>query len=169
MKRVIGILTMAGVLLFAVGAQGRLSKLANGTDGYHHLLMLDQREAAEHLKALHFYAQQSDNALDPAIVSRHVDELGRNLTGMREEISRLEQVTLSGVSVAPQLADVRLNQERAAALVENLKAAAEQPSPRPEQIRSISFDAYQYLRTASAEHGRVMSKLGVREPMQPSR
>ena len=49
------------------------------------------REAAEHAKTLHHYATVHGEHLDKAVVTKHVDELTKNLDGVKTELGSVEQ------------------------------------------------------------------------------
>ncbi len=168
MKRLIVILLgLSFVLLVSVAAEGRTQTAAKESEGYHHLLMLDQREAGEHAKALHHYVLHHANALDRAIVAKHVDELGRNLQGMRDELTKLEEVSKGEVPIPRQLTQIREHQTKAMRIFETLKSEAQKPALNAEALQFISSDLYGTLRLASGQHNKTMTKLGIREPTPP--
>src|SRR5512143_3422410 len=100
MKRLLAALALlGGCLVFGISAAdtGTPSNVDHRS-GYFHLLLLDQREAMEHVKALHEYADHHGDALDPLVLCRHVDDLGRNIQGMQDDLVMIEKAP--GTSVA---------------------------------------------------------------------
>ncbi len=170
MKRLIlSLLGLGFVLVASVGAQSRAPTAARESEGYHHLLMLDQREAAEHAKVLHHYVLNHAKELDRAIVAKHVDEIDRNLQGVRDELTKLEEASKGESTISKQLTLIREHQTKAMGIFETLKAEAQKPTLNADRLKYVSSDLYQTLRSASGEHNKTMAKVGVREPSQPTR
>jgi hypothetical protein len=151
-------------MLIAIAAQ----KAPVKTEGVHHLLMLDQREAVEHSKTLHHYVLNHKTSMERPIVAKHVDEIGRNMQGMWDELSKLQETTEKTAPEYAQLATIREHQLRARAAFDQLKLEADKTPLDPDKLALSSADLYKALQGASTEHKKAMSKAGIPEPTEPA-
>lgn len=158
-----------GALAFAAAPARNAAVPANidHRSGYIHLLLLDQREAMEHVKALHEYADHHGDAMDPIVLCRHVDEIGKNIQGMQEDLTLIEKA--QGTSLARWTSRIREDQIAAATSYAALKTQCEEPLPRPERIKSLAYNLWLDLRPMAKQDHRLMMKLAVFEPMAPVR
>ena len=139
-----------------------------GTE-YHHLLQLDIKEAVEHAKTLNHYAKFHATALEKDVVMRHVDELAKNLDGVRTEIGRVEQSAAEpGKPVDSRLTMIRKHEELARQDLEVLKAEMAKPKPEATVIEAKSKAIYETMSQAEESHKGVMAKRGVHEPAKPA-
>lgn len=166
MKRLIALLAVAGCLALALAVvQSQAAKPQPKFEGYHQLLLLDQREAIQHAKVLDVYVRHHAQDLDPEVLAKHIDELGRNLTGMQNELERIEGIDLvEKKALDPQAAEIRDHQLKARLEFEALKLEAKAEKPNPEKIQMKAIVIYNELRQADAHHHKVMEAAGVREP-----
>ncbi len=169
MKRLITVLSLLGcaILVIAV-AQGQVRKTDRNGEGYHHLLLLDQREAVEHAKSLNFYVRHHAPDLDHQVLVKHIDELGRNLTGMQDELGKVEEVaSTEKKSIAPDVAEIKNHQLKARLEFEALRLEAQKEKPEPIRLEAKSLAIYDELKQADAHHHKIMRAHGVREADEP--
>jgi hypothetical protein len=169
MKRLLAaVALLGGCLVFGTSqADTGTPASVDHRSGYMHLLLLDQREAMEHVKALHEYADHHGDAMDPLILCRHVDDLGRNIQGMQDDLAMIEKAP--GTPVASWTKKIRGQQVDAAKTYAALKAQCEESTVRPERVKSLAFDLYLRLRPMSKQDHRMMMRMAVLEPMSPVR
>lgn len=169
MKRLLAALAiLGGCLVFGITlADTGVPANVDHRSGYFHLLLLDQREAMEHVKTLHEYADHHGDALDPLVLCRHADDLGRNIQAMQDDLTMIEKAP--GTSVASWTKRIRGQQAEAAKSYAALKAQCEEPVVRPERVKSLAFDLYLKLRPMSKQDHRMMMRMAVLEPMSPVR
>ena len=162
---VIGVLLLVG---FVLGATPKGKAPVKG-EGYHHLLALDVREAAEHAKTLHHYAVVHREHLDKAIVTKHVDELAKNLDGVKTELGSVEQSVepAEKSKVETNLATIRAENDRAQTALDALKAEVAKEQPSATVIADQSKLIYSAMITAEGHHQKAMAKRGVAEPKKP--
>lgn len=170
MKRLI--VGIAAAALFAAGAALAVTPTKATKhvpvpgEEYHHLLMLDMREAAEHAQVLRHYAESHGAHLDKAVVMKHVDELSKNLDGVRTELADLEQKipATDKTSIDPQLTNIRTQEQAARGDLETLKAEAAKETPDAAVIGEKSKAIYAAMSAAKQHHQRAMAKRRVHEP-----
>ena len=169
MKRFIALIAMtafaAGAALAATPAKTAKHVPVKGEE-YHHLLMLDVREAAEHAKTLRYYAQAHTRHMDRTVVMKHVDELTKNLDGVREELGKLEQniEAKDKTLVDTHLATIQSEEQTARQNLDVLKTEAAKDTPDASVIAEKSKAIYAAMTTADEHHRRAMVKRGVQEP-----
>lgn len=162
-------LLVAAVVVLAAGAAlaATSTHMVKGEES-HHLLMLDVREAATHAKTLNHYAGTHAKDLDKAVLMKHIDELTRNLEGIRTELGDVEQKmgSTDKAKVEKDLATIRTEEEKAWRDLETLKTEAAKPTPDPNVIEFQSKAILSAMRTADQRHNQVMVKRGVHEPKE---
>ncbi|MGE5179530.1 MAG: hypothetical protein ACM3PF_10580 [Bacteroidota bacterium] len=161
---VIGVLLLVGSVLAAPKGKAPVKG-----EGYHHLLALHVREAAEHAKTLHHYATVHADHLDKAIVTKHVDELAKNLDGVKTELGSVEQSVepAEKSKVETNLATIRAENDRAQTALDALKAEVAKEQPSATVIADQSKLIYTAMITAEGHHQKAMAKRGVAEPKKP--
>ena len=138
-----------------------------GTE-YHHLLMLDLDEAVQHAKALNHYARTHKTDLAKDVVTRHVDELSKNLEGVEKELPLVEEHAGKNASgLESQLSTIREEAQKARQDVADLQAETAKDKPEPSVIESKSKAIYTAMSEASEHHRQVMTKRGVQKPAEP--
>jgi hypothetical protein len=171
MKRLLGILLLVGCVGIALAVTGgQATKVQGAGDAYHILLMLDQRETVEHAKALNYYLHHRTGDLDRDVLGKHVDELSRNLTGMQDELEKIEnRASFEKVSLPPQVAQIREAQLGARLEFEALKMEALKPDADVTRLEAKSLAIYDQLRLAAKLHEKMMETLRVELPGDPVR
>ncbi len=176
MKRIIPVALFAGCAALAAGLAFGASDPVKETGStevkgaeYHHLLMLDLKEAGEHARVLHHYAQFHAKHLDKQVVMRHVDELTKNLDGVRTELADVEQNVNEPekASVEPRLSTIRSEEEKARQDLVALKAEEAKDQPDATVIAAKSRAIYEAMVQAGEHHRKAMTTRGVREPAEP--
>jgi FKBP-type peptidyl-prolyl cis-trans isomerase len=162
----IGVLSIAGLALGAAPGKGKAP--AKGEE-YHHLLALHVREAAEHAKALHHYAIVHREHLNKAIVTKHVDELAKNLDGVKTELASVEQSVepAEKSKVEMNFTTIRSENDRAQTALDALKAEVAKEQPSATVIADQSKLIYTAMTTAEGHHMKAMARRGVHEPKKP--
>jgi hypothetical protein len=176
MKRVItGVLIASCTVLLTGLALGQTTTgqtakhITVSGEEYHHLLMLDVREAVQHAKVLHEYATLHAKHLDKAVMTKHVDEITKNLEGVRTELTDVEQNVnaLEKTTVEGQLSTIRTDQQKALADLDVLKAEVAKDAPNAGVIAAKSKAIYLEMTSANQHHHKVMVQRGVHEPSEP--
>jgi hypothetical protein len=175
MKRtILGIVLVACAVLLSGAAPAKMTAakpaVAPGEE-YHHLLMLDVREAVQHAKTLHHYAQAHARHLDKGVVMKHVDELSKNLEGVRTNLTDLAQNvgTKDKEATDEHLAAIRADQEKASGELDLLKAEAAKEAPDASLIVAKSKAIYTAMSSADTRHRKTMAKHGIHEPAAPAK
>lgn len=168
MKRIVAALAVAAV--FVAGAAMAVTpvqpthKAVKGEE-YHHLLMLDVREAGEHARTLQHYALTHEKNLDRAVVTKHVDELSRNLDGVQTELAQVEQQvgTSEKPSMQTSLNTIGDQQKVARENLDLLRTELAKTTPEASVIAQKSEAIAKAMAVAGEHHRRIMTKRGVHE------
>jgi len=158
----------AGLAFGAANPPTPVKTEIKGTE-YHHLLMLDLKEAKEHARALNHYAKLHTTNLDRQVVTRHVDELVKNLDAAQAELGEVGQNvgTYEKAAVDPRLSMIRTEEEKARQDVDALKLEAASDKPNASVIAVRTRAVYEAMEKATEHHRRVMVARGVHEPEEP--
>ena len=159
---------VAGIAMAAQSPNKPVKAEAKGTE-YHHLLMLDIKESVEHAKALNHYAKMHATALDKEVVTKHVDEIAKNLDGVQTELGLVEKSTAESNKPADiEIVTIRHQEEIARLDLEALKAEMAKPKPEATVIEQKSMAIFQTMTRATETHKGLMTKHGVKPPGQPT-
>ena len=159
---------VAGIAMAAQSPNKPVKAEAKGTE-YHHLLMLDIKESVEHAKALNHYAKMHATALDKEVVTKHVDELAKNLDGVQTELGLIEKHTAApGKPADTEITTIRQQEGIARQDLEALKAEMAKPAPAATVIEQKSLAIYHAMTRATETHKGLMAKHGVKAPEQPA-
>ena len=148
---------LVGVVMLAAGVALAGTTTPLGTvkgEEYHRLLMLDVREAAAHAKTLNHYAGTHPKDLEKGVLMKHIDELTRNLEGVRTELADVEQTMgpTDKAKVDTHLATIRTEEQKAWKDLEVLKTETAKVAPDPAVIEWQSKAIYTSMRNADEQH-----------------
>lgn len=166
----VGVVLMVGMILGAVPSTK--GKAVVRGEEYHHLLALDVKEAAEHARTLHHYATVHAAHLDKAVVAKHVEELTKNLEGVRTELADVEknvEPAETGKGVEINLGAIRTESGKAQTALDELKTEAAKDAPSATVIAEKSRVIYVAMTAAEEHHHKAMVKRGVPEPKKPAK
>lgn len=160
-------LLTAGATLAVTPAKS--TKTVPKGEEYHHLLMLDVKEAAEHAKSLHHYAKTHAEHFDKAVATKHLDELAKNLDGVQSNMTSLEQeLGTDKGTIAPQLDMIKSDEQSSRENLDALKTQMAKATPDPTFVADKSGAIYTSMSSAVEHHHKAMAKRGVKEPPKPS-
>ena len=170
MKRIITGVVAAALIAGAAWAvtPPKVTKSAPKGEEYHHLLMLDLQESAEHARILRHYAETNRGNLQAAVVEKHVAEIEKNLAGVRTELNDLEQ-HISGTdrsSIDSQLASIRAHEQTAQEDLATLKAEAAKTAPNATVVAEKAKAIYTAMSAGNDSHRRAMAKRNVKDPAE---
>lgn len=158
---------VAGIAMAAQSPNKPAKPEAKGTE-YHHLLMLDIKEAVEHAKALNHYAKMHATELDKEVMTKHVDELTKNLDGVQTEIGLVEKSTAEpGKPTDTEITGIRQQENLARRDLDALKAEMAKPKPEATVIEAKSKAIFDTMTRATETHKGLMAKNGVKAPKEP--
>lgn len=161
------VMLTAGATLAVTPARSTKHVAPKGEE-YHHLLMLDVKEAAEHAKTLHHYARTHVEHFDKAVATKHLDELTKNLDGVQSNRTSLEQeLGADQGAIRPQLDLIRTDEQTARENLDALKAEMAKATPDIGLIADKSNAIYTVMSSAGEHHHRAMMMRGVKEPVTP--
>ncbi len=174
MRRILTGALIASCALFVAGtalAQAKLTPSAKHTEvkgeEYHHLLMLDLREAVDHARVLNHYARTHSARLERDVVDKHVEELSRNLDGIKTGLVNVEEKMGAEKGAAePQLTQISRQEELARQDLDALKLAMSTGDLDRTVIAQKSQSIYEALSAAHQHHRKLMSQRGVHEPTE---
>ena len=173
MKRILTGVLVASCAMLLMGAVPMPVKTATPPkaaevkgEGHHDLLSLDLREAAEHARVLNHYARTHPSNIEKSVVTKHLDELTRNLDGIREQLSKVqENMGTYSAATKPRLALIDKQEVIARQELEALKATITADRFDPNVITWKSQLIRAAMVTAEEHHRTIMAKRGVHEPM----
>lgn len=145
------------------GPEGKPA-LPKGDD--HIALSIYHRNAMEHVKALYQHAN-SNAQVSKALVTEHVDEIGRSLEAAKRHYAAIEKISAENPKLKARHEALKASHVNASEQLGALKSEAAKPAPDANVIKEKASGVYSALKGAEGEHKPMKGMHKVKDPTEP--
>jgi hypothetical protein len=124
------------------------------------------KNAAEHAKALFFYAK-SNAQLSKELVAEHVEEIGRSLAAAKRHYAVIESAVAADAKMQKHHEAIKDAYTKASELYAALKTEAAKASPDPTAVKDSASGIFSAFRGAERGHKPMKAIHKVKEPTDP--